>query len=385
MRWDFSSICRPLGLFAAAPRSRTAGIRVVPPFFLALPAHLLVLALFSSDLRAGVTDPPSADAASAPVATNTSLVVIVHDPLATDAFRPRADRLGPMVTRGLLAVTGRATPTQAWASLLSVKDIVGIKVNSSAGLAGTRPELVAALVESLKDFGLPPGHIVIWDKLTSDLEASGYVELGRQAGVEVASSLLSKWDETVAYTNSALGRIAWTDVEFDRTGDGVGKRSFFSRLLTRRLTKVINVTSMLNHYSAGVSGSLFSLAVGSVDNTHRFENNPEKCADAIPEIYAQEPVVDKTVLHVVDALIAQFHGEITPMLHYARAMNEVRFSRDPVAMDVLSLQTLDTLRQGSAVLYPTNAAPYIHRLYHENAPALELGIADTNRIRVERR
>jgi hypothetical protein len=54
-----------------------------------------------------------------------------------------------------------------------------------------------------------------------------------------------------------------------RKGEGVGRRSFVSKLLTQDITKLINVTPMLNHNSAGVTGHLYSLAFGSVDNVYR--------------------------------------------------------------------------------------------------------------------
>ena len=40
------------------------------------------------------------------------------------------------------------------------------------------------------------------------------------------------------------------------------------------MTKIINVTPLLNHNLAGVSGILYGLAIGSVDNTLRFELDP---------------------------------------------------------------------------------------------------------------
>ncbi len=315
----------------------------------------------------------------------TSVVWLIQDPEATDAFRPRPDHIRKMVERGLTHVTGKPDVTQAWRSLLSTQDVVGIKVFSAPGLAGTRPEVVGALAETLLAAGLPGDHIVIWDKMTADLQAAGFVQLAKDLGVRVTSSHQAGYDDGLAYTNFFLGHLAWSDFEFNQTGDQIGKRSFFSKLVTKDLTKIVNVPPMLNQYRSGVVGCLYSLAMGSVDNTQRFESAADRMAEAIPEIYAQEVLADKVVLNVVDALLAQYEGESQTMLHYAATMNELRFSKDPVALDVLSLRDLELLRQTNNAYAATNFSASYQKLYRENATLLELGNADLQRIRVERR
>src|SRR5262245_1244601 len=107
--------------------------------------------------------------------TNRARVVIVQDNAATDAFLPRADRVRAMVARGLTNLTSKATATQAWLSLVSTNDTVGIKVFSEPGPnSGTRPAVVAAVAEGLIAAGLPPQHIIIWDKRQIDLRLAGY-------------------------------------------------------------------------------------------------------------------------------------------------------------------------------------------------------------------
>ena len=63
------------------------------------------------------------------------------------------------------------------------------------------------------------------------------------------------------------------------------------------------------------------------------------------------------------------------LLHYSAEQNEIRFSRDPVALDILALQDLDRMRRthGQAEL-PANLQLY------KNAALLELGVAEPNRI-----
>jgi hypothetical protein len=145
------------------------------------------------------------------------------------------------------------------------------------------------------------------------------------------------------------------------------------------MTKIINLTPLLNHNLAGVSGNLYSLAVGSVDNVARFESDAGRLATAIPEIYALPQLSDRVVLNIVDALLCQYEGSERSLLHYSTPLNELRFSRDPVALDVLSLKDLERQRNSAG-------APSVKSnldLYN-NAALLELGVSDLKRIDVEK-
>src|SRR4029077_4963418 len=102
----------------------------------------------------------------------------------------------------------------------------------------------------------------------------------------------------------------------------------------------ITVTPLLNHNLAGVTGHLYSLAMGSVDNMRRFEFDSTRLATAVPEIYALPSLSDHVVLSITDALIGQYQGETMALLHYSTALNQLWVSRDAVALDVLAIQEL---------------------------------------------
>jgi hypothetical protein len=140
------------------------------------------------------------------------------------------------------------------------------------------------------------------------------------------------------------------------------------------------VTPLLNHNLASVSGNLYGLALGSVDNVGRFESEPERLATAVPEIYAMTNLSDRVVLNITDALICQYEGGERGLLHYSTTLNQLRFSRDPVALDVLSIDELN--RQRKAADAPTIKDNL--DLYH-NAALLELGVDDLKKIDVQTR
>jgi len=67
---------------------------------------------------------------------------------------------------------------------------------------------------------------------------------------------------------------------------------------------------------------LFVSALGSVDNTLRFENRLRPAGDGVPEIYALPLLGDRVVLNIVDALICQYREKQTTLLHYSTTLTK---------------------------------------------------------------
>ena len=307
-------------------------------------------------------------------------VVIVEQFGVVESFHPDTDAVAGMIARGMTNFTRKATVNAAWLSLVTTNDRVGIKVYSTPGsLSGTRAAVVEGMIRQLLAAGVPATNLIVWDKRYADLVLAGYLALGRKYGVVIAGASDSEYDDAQFYENPLLGKLVWGDHEFGKRGLGVGRKSFVSKLVTQRMTKIINVSPMLSHNAAGVSGNFFSLALGSVDNTLRFDNQPDALLQALPEIYALPILADRVVLNVVDGLVCQYEGEEKGLLHYSTVLNQLRFSKDPVALDVLSFQEITRLRGAN---YGTNDTKRILELY-SNASLLELGISDPKLIRSE--
>jgi hypothetical protein len=287
-----------------------------------------------------------------------------------------------MVNQAITNFTREKSVPASWLKIVSTQDVIGLKVCSATGpKTGTRPAVVAAVVEGLLAAKIPSKQIVIWDKYLSDLRRAGYTELAARYGVRCAGSADAGYDEKTFYESQIIGQLIWGDLEFGRRGDGVGKRSFVSKLISKELTKIINITSLLNHNRAGVAGNLYTLAHASVDNFVRFENEPRFLSEAVPEIYALPSLGDHVALTIVDALLCQYEGEELSRLHYSNALNELRVSTDPVALDVLSVQEINAQRVRAALLSSLRTNRF--DLYR-NAALMELGSADTNKIELRR-
>ena len=115
-----------------------------------------------------------------------------------------------------------------------------------------------------------------------------------------------------------------------------------------------------------------------MDNTCRFEGDPDRLAVAVPEIYALPLLGDRVALNITDALIAQYEGGARGLLQYSTVLNQLWFSRDPVALDTLAIKELDQRRR------ETDAPDFKPNLeLYANAALLQLGVNDPAKIQVE--
>jgi hypothetical protein len=312
--------------------------------------------------------------------SGVSRVVVVSDPSAVHQFQPQIPVVQAMVDRGITNFTGRPTVAAAWRSLVTTQDIVGIKVFSAGGeISGTRPAVVAAVIRGLEAAGLPPHHIIVWDRRADDLRSAGFFKLARLLNVRAEGAVDTGYDPTNFYLpdSAVIGNLVYGDLEFGKKGEGIGRKSFVTKILSRQVTKIISISPLLNQPTAGVCGHLYGLAFGSVDNTLRFQNNPERLSVAVPEINALPSVGDRVVLNITDALIGQYEGGASVLLQYSAVLDQLWFSSDPVALDTMAIRELDRerLALGAAGFDPDLEI-------YTNAVLLQLGINDPSKIKV---
>jgi hypothetical protein len=333
------------------------------------PIFVYLLFLFCSSYLA----PTSA------IPTHLSSISVITDDKATRAFDPQIEVVDTMVAKGIMHLTGAPNPSQAWLSLVSTNDTIGLKVFSLPGrIVGTRPAVVRAVVKQLLEAQVPRHQIIIWDKRLSDLRRAGFIALGRELGVPVKGALEEGYDDQNFYDTALIGRLIWGDLEFGLEVDGVGRKSFASKLMSEQITKIILISPLLNHNLIGVSGNLFSLAMGSVDNTLRFESNAENLSIAVPELFAQPLLGDRVALSIMDALISQYLGEKECLLHYSKITNQLWFGLDPLALDTYALEILKDQRKQAKIVAPKSDCDL-----YSNAAILELGTNDLSKIRIE--
>jgi hypothetical protein len=158
----------------------------------------------------------------------------------------------------------------AWRTFVTPRDVIGIKVNAHSGtLSGTRPAVVAAVIEGLLQSGIPARHIIIWDEHRRNLKRAGYEKLSKKYGVQLAGARDHGFDDWHPFqTPSFQGKLWVGDHLFGKTkysGD-----SHLSKLVTEKITAIICIHSPIFIPGKGASGHLKELALASVDNTRRF-------------------------------------------------------------------------------------------------------------------
>lgn len=324
-------------------------------------------------------------------------VVEVFDPKAMPEGKPSQDVVSSMFSRGLQKLT-KKDPQESFDSLFSTDDIVGIKVNPvGAGFINTNLEVVQAAVDWLEESGMPRKNIIIWDRFDYMLTDAGFTRerfpgigiAGLQTMDEAAaegrkdddSAWLTADGHHVSEKNFDRETYYWADVEGPKDKPYLnqhvfnGKYSYFGKLLTRKLTKIINIPVFKNTGS-GISMATKNIGYGSICNTNRLHK--PLFFDVCTEVHAFPVIRDKLVLNITDGLRGQYDGGPMPAAKFSYLYNRLFFATDPFALDSVCHRLLVEKRKAMGV--KTNEHPR-YTQYLRYAEELELGIADPEKIR----
>ena len=303
-----------------------------------------------------------------------------------------------MVDNLVMEVTGASSVGSAWASLVKPTDKVGIKVSTGgAPLFSTHPAIVKAIVGGLNEAGVPSQNIIVWDREAESLYRAGFRP---GEGFRLMWSE-GNYDPKVVVTSATLGRLVYGDLMFvgrrfpsfqkeathgsasDRRHsfgppeDNLSSESHVSNVLTRLVTKVINVPVLSDNIYCGLSGALYNMTVQNVDNWRRLIQEPGSGDPSIPETYADPRLGSKVVLTIMDGLVALFAGGPVGDANYAVQFGTVYASKDPVAIDSIALRKIDQWRLGAKMYPASKQANYL-----QTAQTYGLGVADLAKIEI---
>jgi hypothetical protein len=303
-----------------------------------------------------------------------------------------------MVDNLVMAATGEPTVSAAWGSLVKPSDVVGIKVCANgAPLFSAHPALIDAIVAGLADVGVPPQNIVVWDREERLLKVAGFH--ARNSGYRLMWSE-GNYDPKAVITSPISGKLIYGDLLFmakapdtlreelkgdpvekektkPRNMDNLSDESHLSSVLTRVVTKVINVPVLSDNVFCGLSGALFNMTIQNLDNWRRLVQDPVNGDPSIPEAYADPRICDKVVFQVMDGLIALYAGAPFGDANYAVHYGTLYASKDPVAMDAVALKRIDEWRIGAQMEPASKTAKYL-----QTAFSYGLGNADLSKIEV---
>jgi hypothetical protein len=116
-------------------------------------------------------------------------------------------------------------------------------------------------------------------------------------------------------------------------------RSYFARIVTEDITKLVNIAVLKHNEDSGVTWATKNIALGVTTNKVRF--HIDYCAKAIPDILAKPCLKNKMVLHIGEAAKISTVSVMGAQIAYD---NRIFFSQDPVAMDRVGLDILEEKR-----------------------------------------
>ena len=323
-----------------------------------------------------------------------SIVVKSESPDAIYDYKANNTIVYRMVNAAVMAATGEWSTGAAWSSLVKPSDVVGIKVCANgAPLFSTRPEVVQAIVDGLRQAGVPSENIVVWDREEALLKRAGFRSRANNYRVLWTEG---NYDPQVALSSPIVGQLIFGDLLFvgknipnpkdllklnDEAKKGgpinISNESHVSKILTKVVTKVINVPVLSDNVYCGLSGALFNMTVQNVDNWRRLVEPPD-CGDpAIPEMYSDPRISEKVVITIMDGLVALYAGGPIGDANYAIHFGAIYASKDPVAIDAVASKQLDKWRI-EAKMYPVSkTAKYV-----QTATLFQLGNSDLSKIEV---
>jgi len=300
-----------------------------------------------------------------------------------------------MFAKGVTTLTGKSMK-KSFKKLFTPEDVVGLKVNPvGAPHISTTPELVDAVISWLVDNGLPKKNIIIWDRFAPMLPAAGYTAErfpgiaieGLQTMDEEGSSWrdaagkhvsIPNFDQEVFYFAKGIvgkGVRGYKDDEYyENQHVFTGEYSYFGKLVTQRLTKIVNLAAYKNTGN-GISMATKNLGYAAICNTGRL--HAPLFFRVCTEVLAAPTVRDKLVLNVTDGLRAQYDGGPDVNEQFLYANHSLYFATDPFAADMVCHRQLVAKRKAMGVT--VNEHPRFTEYLHY-AETLGLGVADPARI-----
>jgi len=324
-------------------------------------------------------------------------VVEVSDPKAMEKDKPNAKVIDAMVRKGIENLTGKSLG-ESFGLFFNKDDVVGIKVNPvGPGLISTRLEVVDAVIDWLVAGGMAKKNIIIWDRFDYMLTDAGFTAQ-RYPGIGIEglqtmdedaaagkkkdnSAWLDKEGNHVSAPNFDKKVFYWADIDGPRGLPYLnqhvfnGKHSYFGKLVTQKLTKIINIPVFKNTGN-GISMATKNLGYGAICNTNRLHK--PLFFDVCTEVLAFPAIRDKLVLNITDGLRAQYEGGPMPAAKFTYLYNTLFFAGDPFAGDMVCHNLLVKKRKQMGI--SVNEHPK-YTEYLRYAERLGLGVADSKKIR----
>lgn len=271
-------------------------------------------------------------------------VVHVHDENSVRDDMFNAEAIDRMIAEGMLALTGEKSLKRAWRQFVKPGEIIGLKLNPVAGKPlSTSHEVVRSVIGQLTDSGIRERHIVLWDRREFQLHETGFTPEAypgiRVTGTEQQDKDGSYYDKDGKLYGEKMIDTEWyyhanTEMKYDEYTlpfmINEGEYSYFSRIVTKDLQKIINLP-ILKNAGANVTLCLKNLAFGCISNTSRL--HARLWNNTVAEVPAFPPIRDKVVLNIVDGIKGCYNGGPGANPQFFTYYKDILIGTDPVAVD----------------------------------------------------
>jgi len=155
-----------------------------------------------------------------------------------------------------------------------------------------------------------------------------------------------------------------------------GEYSYYGRLVTREVTKIVNVGAFKNA-GHGISMATKNLGYGAICNTGRL--HAPLFFRVCTEVLAAPAVRDKLVLSILDGIRGQYDDG--PMMNekFVYPNHSLYFATDPFALDSVGQAQMTAKRKAMGVKISEHSR---YTDYLRQAEKLGLGVVDPARVRL---
>ena len=293
-----------------------------------------------------------------------------------------------MIARSMLELTGEKKLKKAWRRFVAPGERIGLKVNPVAGKSlSTSHEVVRSVIAQLEESGINRSQLTIWDRREFELTDVGFTPENYPGIRIVGTEQMDKeglyyGKDGKLYGEHMIDRdwYYWADVEGEYDEYTMpymvngGKYSYFTKIVTQELDKIINIP-ILKNAGATVTLALKNLAFGSISNTGRLHAKlwNETCA----QVCAFAPLRDRVVLNIVDGIKGCFNGGPGANPQFFCDYHTIIAGSDAVAVDRIGYDIVLAMRIAEGLQKEGTAGALA---FMNQAEALGLGVADRTKI-----
>lgn len=236
---------------------------------------------------------------------------------------------------------------------------VGFKVNTRGGRGLSTPlPLLQAMIGALEKRGFAREDILIVDYSAHNLRSSGIMpplskERSEFEGCRVLALDSGQFYEYDWYYDSPLPPLLQQEPllspsRVSRSTLQAGskeRKSFLPAPLLFEVDFWFNLAVAVDDPALGVDAALANATLWNVSNSRRFLVNQGTASAAVAEIAAIPELSERMVLHLVSLEAYQFIGGPFFNSIYTRSEPKLWMSSDPVALDRLILERMNTMRR----------------------------------------